>query len=61
MPAILTPFEKNERKGIKVQKTQSFRMESFYVYYLRGKIPNLQYENFERKTFTKRAIKYEHS
>ena len=36
-------------------------MESFYVYQLQGKIPYFQYDKFEKKSFTKRAIVYEHS
>ncbi len=36
-------------------------MESFYMYYLLGKIINLNFDKFWKKTFTKRLTMYEHS
>ena len=46
-------FDPVLKKRIQVQEMQSFRMDSFYVYWLRGKMPNFQYDNLEKKSFTK--------
>lgn len=45
MSIILTLFWKNERKWIQVQKMHFFCMEFFNVYYILGKIPNLNFRD----------------